>query len=289
MSRSGDSGHARTGRIALASGILFLGGIASVAATEVPLWELGLGVGTVAFSDYRGSANSSAYVLPAPYFAYHGEFLKADRNGVRGLLLDSRIAELNVSVNATTPVRSRHEAARAGMPDLKPTLEIGTSLDLHLWRNAADRIRLDLRLPVRRVVTIERQPRAVGWLFTPRLNLDVHDVGGHPGWDAGLLAGPVFGDRAYHDYFYSVAPAYATAGRPAYRAAGGYSGAEMVGALSKRFPHYWVGVFVRYDALAGARFLPSPLVASQRYWAGGVGFAWIIGKSTRLVDSRDPE
>ena len=289
MNRAGLGRRACLGRIAVVTAGLLLVGIDTAAAAEVPLWEFGLGVGTVAFSDYRGSDRTSAYVLPVPYFAYHGEFLKADRDGVRGLLFDSRIAELNVSVNATTPVRSRHEAARAGMPDLKPTFEIGPSLDVHVWRSASDTIRLDLRLPVRRVVTIERDPRAVGWFFTPRLNLDVRDIGGHHGWDAGLLAGPLFGDRAYHDYFYSVAPAYATAERPAYRAEGGYSGTEAVGALSKRFPHYWVGVFVRYDALAGARFLPSPLVRSQRYWAGGVGFAWMIGKSTRLVDSQDPE
>ena len=288
MSGAADGGCARTGRIALAAAGFF-GCTAIAAATEVPLWELGVGVGAVAFSNYRGSDNSSVYALPVPYFAYHGEFLKADRNGVRGLLFDSRIAELNVSVNATTPVRSRHEAAREGMPDLKPTFEIGPSLDLHLWRSAADTIRLDLRLPIRRVVTIEHDPRAVGWIFTPRLNLDLRDIGGHRGWDAGLLAGPVFGDRAYHNYFYTVAPAYATAGRPAYNAQSGYSGTETVGALSKRFPHYWIGVFVRYDALGGARFLPSPLVRSQRYWAGGFGFAWMIGKSTRLVDSRDTE
>jgi len=288
VSRAGDGRPAYLRRITLAA-VLVLGCVESTVATEVPLWEVGLGVGTVAFSDYRGSDNTSAYVLPVPYFAYHGEFLKADRNGVRGLLFDSRIAELNVSVNGTTPVRSRHDAARAGMPDLKPTFEIGPSLDLHLWRSDADNVRLDLRLPVRRVVSIEREPRAVGWMFTPRLNLDVRDIGGHHGWDLGLLAGPVFGDRAYHDYFYSVAPAYATAARPAYRAGGGYSGTEAVGALSKRFPRYWVGMFVRYDALAGARFLPSPLVRSERYWAAGFGFAWMIGKSTRIVDSGDPE
>ncbi len=289
MRREGAGHCAHRRRLALTVGVLALAATVAAPAAEVPLWEVGLGVGTVAFSDYRGSNNSSVYALPVPYFAYHGEFLKADRNGVRGLLFNNRFAELNISVNATTPVRSRNEAARAGMPDLKPTFEIGPSLDVHLWRSAADRIRLDLRLPLRRVVTIEREPRAVGWLFTPRLNLDVRDIGGHHGWDAGLLAGPVVGDRAYHDYFYTVAPAYATAERPAYRADGGYSGTETVAALSRRFPRYWVGVFVRYDALSGARFLPSPLVRSQQYWAGGIGFAWMIGKSTRLVESRDPE
>lgn len=262
---------------------------APASATEAPLWEFGLGAGTVAFADYRGAAGTSVYLLPVPYFIYRGDVLKSDRNGLRGLLFDSRIAELNVSVSATTPVRSRDEPARAGMPDLKPTFEVGPSLDVHLWRSDGERVRLDLRLPVRRVITIERQPRAVGWLATPRLNLDIRDLGGHAGWDAGLLAGPLFADQAYHDYFYTVSPQFVTPQRPAYRAAGGYSGTETIAALSKRFPKFWVGAFVRYDVLAGARFVPSPLVRRQDYWAGGLGFAWMIGKSTRLVDSQDLE
>lgn len=280
---------ARACRKALVLVALVLGGTVRARAAEVPLWEFGLGAGAVAFADYRGADTSSVYALPVPYFAYHGQFFKADRNGVRGLLFDNRFAELNVSVNATTPVRSSEVPARAGMPDLKPTFELGPSLDVHLWRSPAEHVRLDVRLPLRRVITIERDPHAVGWIFTPRLNLDVRDIGGHHGWDAGLLAGPVFGDRAYHDYFYSVALAYATATRPAYRADGGYSGTEAVAAISRRFPRYWVGAFIRYDALAGARFLPSPLVRSEHYWAAGFGFAWMIGKSTRSVDSSDPE
>ncbi len=50
-----------------------------------PLWEAGLGIGAVTFPDYRGSDRTQTYMLPVPYFVYRGEFLKADRNGLRGL------------------------------------------------------------------------------------------------------------------------------------------------------------------------------------------------------------
>jgi outer membrane scaffolding protein for murein synthesis (MipA/OmpV family) len=256
-------------------------------AAEVPLWELGVGAGAVVFRDYRGADQSHVYPLPVVYLSYQGRFLKSDREGVRGLFFSNRFAELNVSINATTPVRSRDNDARAGMPDLKPTFEIGPSLDLHLWRSTEHRLKLDLQLPLRRAITIEREPHAIGWFFAPRLNLDWRDPLGFEGWNAGVLAGPLYGDRAYHSYFYGVAPGFVTPERPGYRATGGYSGTESIAALSRRFPTWWLGVFVRYDSLAGATFDPSPLVRSRSYWAGGFGVAWMVGRSTRLVETRD--
>lgn len=272
----------RAALLGLAS-LLF--GSAPARATEAPLWELGLGVGAFAFEDYRGADQSHVYPLPVVYFLYRGTFLKSDRDGVRGLFFHNRWVEFNVSVNATTPVRSSGNDARAGMPDLRPTFEIGPSLDVHLWQPGDGRLRLDLRLPVRRAVTIEHDPRAIGWFFAPRLNLDWRDPGGHEGLNVGLLTGPLFGDRAYHSYFYSVAPEFVTPVRPGYQAPGGYSGTESIAALSRRYPKVWVGAFVRYDTLAGAAFLPSPLVRRHNYWAGGFGIAWMVGKSSRLVET----
>lgn len=261
---------------------------AGAALPQEPLWEFGLGVGALGFADYRGADTGHVYPLPVPYFVYRGRFLRADRDGVRGLLVDRDVAELNVSLNATTPVRGSDTPARAGMPNLRPTVEIGPSLELHLARLASGRARLDLRLPVRAAFTVEASPRLVGWLATPRLNLDLDDLGGHAGWDLGLLAGPLYASRSYHRYFYGVAPEYATGRRPAYAPSGGYSGAEALVSLSKRFAGYWVGAFARYDALAGAAFAPSPLVRSNGYWAVGVGVAWIIGRSSRMVDAVEP-
>jgi outer membrane scaffolding protein for murein synthesis (MipA/OmpV family) len=254
---------------------------AAAAAKEEPLLEFGLGLGALAFEDYRGSATTHVYPLPVPYFLYNGKFLKADREGVRGMLFNQDWLELNLSGNATTPVRN--DRARHGMPDLKSTLEIGPSLDLHLLHSTGSRIKLDLRLPLRSAITAEASPRYIGWTFTPRLALDVADPAGFAGWNAGFLIGPLFADHRYHQYFYSVDPPYSTVSRPAYRAVGGYAGTQAIAALSKRYPRYWVGAYVRADTLAGAAFADSPLVLRSSYWSAGIGISWMIHTSTQKV------
>jgi outer membrane scaffolding protein for murein synthesis (MipA/OmpV family) len=254
-------------------------------AAQLPLWEAGLGVGALTFPDYRGADRTQTYVLPIPYFVYRGEFLKADRNGVRGIFFNSDRVDLNVSVNASAPVDSSDNPTRAGMPDLKPTVEAGPSLDITLWRSAAQRMKLDVRLPIRAGFTIESSPRYIGYLFTPRLNLDIGDVAGLAGWNLGLLAGPLYGDRRQHRYFYSVDREFATPERPAYEARGGYGGMQFLAAVSKRFPSFWLGGFVRYDTLAGAVFEDSPLVKKKNYVAGGIAIAWVLGESSRKVEA----
>lgn len=251
-------------------------------AKEEPLLEFGLGAGAVAFEDYRGSNTSHAYPVPVPYLLYNGTFLKADRDGVRGRLFDQDWIELNLSGNVTTPVRN--DAARSGMPNLRSTLEVGPALNIHLVHSDDARVKFDLRMPVRGAFTVESHPGFIGWTFAPQFALDVSDPLGFGGWHAGLLAGPLFASRRYHDYFYAVAPQYATASRPAYEAGGGYAGMETVFALSKRFPKYWVGAYVRHDTLAGAAFADSPLVETRNYWSAGIGFAWMIHRSAEMVD-----
>lgn len=258
---------------------------APAAAVQEPLLELGLGMGAVAFEDYRGSDTTHAYPVPVPYLRYNGRFLKSDREGIRGTLFDQDWVELNVSGNVTSPVRN--DSARYGMAALKSTLEAGPSLDFHLLRSADSRYRFDLRLPVRAAVTAAAPPAYIGWTFAPRLALDVRDPFGFGGWNLGVGVGPLFADRRYDAYFYSVAPAYATASRPAYAAGGGYAGAATVTALSKRFPRYWVGAYLRADSLAGASFAASPLVERRSYWSAGFGFAWMIHTSTQTVDVAD--
>ena len=252
---------------------------------EKPLWEFGLGVGALAFEDYRGSNTTHAYPLPVPYLLYNGKFLKADRDGVRGTLFNIDHLELNLSFNLTTPVHNDRE--RSGMPDLRSTVEFGPSLNVHLWRSADAAVKFDLRMPLRAAFTVQAAPRAIGWTFTPQYAVDIGNPLGLSGWHLGLLAGPLFAERRYNRYFYSVAPQYATGGRPRYEAAGGYAGTQFLGALSKRFPRFWVGAYGRYDALSGASFLDSPLVQRKSYWSAGFGFAWMIHQSPQTVDVPD--
>jgi len=250
-------------------------------ARDVPLWEAGAGVAVLEFPDYRGSDERHAYVLPVPYLVYRGEFLKVDRNKVRGLFFRTDKAELDVSLNGSVPVKSADNRARQGMPDLDPTLEVGPSLNLFLLHSEPKKTYLDLRLPLRPVIDINA--KYLGYVFQPQLNLDVRDPGGNAGWNLGVAAGPIFADQRYHQHFYGVDPAYATAARPAYTARGGYAGSQFISALSKRFPRYWVGGFVKWDNLHGAVFEDSPLVKRQQNFTAGFAVSWIFAESKTLV------
>jgi len=257
------------------------------AAEDKPLWEAGVGVAALTFPAYRGSDQRSQFLLPMPYIVYRGDVLKADRRGVRGELFDSDRFELTLSAALSPPVSSDQVHARRGMPDLKANLEIGPQLDVGLW-HSADRARsLKLQLPLRAAYTLEGSPKDIGWVFHPKLNLDVTDLPGMAGWNLGLLAGPLFGDRRQHAYYYSVESPYATASRPAYAAGAGYGGMQYLASLSRRYRDFWVGAFVRYDNLAGAAFENSPLVRSKDYLAGGLAISWIIGESATRVAADD--
>jgi outer membrane protein len=256
-------------------------------AESLPRWEAGIGAAGIRLPDYRGSDETSAYLLPAPYFVYRGEYLKADRNGLRGTLFDSDRVEVSLSANATLPVNSKNNAARSGMDDLNPTIELGPTVSMNLWQSNDRRLKLDFRTPVRTSITLESSPKQIGWVFAPNLNLDIKDPAGFSGWNLGMLAGPLFSSRKYNDYFYSVSAADATAARRAYSARGGYSGSQFTMALSKRYARYWVGGFLRYDTLAGARFEDSPLVKKTNAVSAGFAVTWVFGESSRMVNASE--
>jgi len=191
-----------------------------------------------------------------------------------------------LSLGASVPTKSQAQGARSGMPDLAGTFEIGPSFIVELWQSGDRKLKLDLRMPVREAITLERSPRAIGLTFSPNLNLD---IGGLPGrGNLGLLAGPLFADSRYHSYFYSVAPEFATATRPAYDAPGGYAGWRATAAFSRRFgTSAWFGAFVRYDDLHGAVFAPSPLVRRESTVTAGFGISWIFATSSQRVKADD--
>lgn len=268
----------------LAAVLFGLGATAPVqAAQDKPLWEAGAGVAAVSFPAYRGSDQRQAFVLPTPYFVYRGEFLKADRDGVRAELFGSDQAELTVSAALSPPASSEDIRARAGMPDLRANFEVGPQLNLTLWQTEGKARQLKLLLPLRAAYTLQRHPQSLGWVLHPKLNLDLTDLSGLPGWNVGLQAGPLFGDRKQHQYFYGVDAAHATADRPAYRAGAGFAGMQYLVGVSKRFGNQWVGAFLRYDSLRGAAFEASPLVRTRHYVAGGVAVSWVFGESSERV------
>jgi len=265
--------------------LAFCGAATGARAEQLPLWEAGAGVTVISFPHYRGSDERRTWVLPFPYVVYRGEFLQADERKVRGLLFKTDRVELDVSINGTPPVDSSEDEARQGMPDLDATLEIGPSLNFLLRRTDDRKTRLELRLPVRAALASDfSHVNLAGWVFQPNLNLDLRDVLGHRGWKLGVLAGPMFSDQRYNQYFYGVDPAFATAGRPAYNASGGYAGTQLIAALSKRYRGFWIGGFAKWDTLNKAVFADSPLVKTNQNFAAGIAVAWVVGESKIKVE-----
>lgn len=262
----------------LACGLLLASNSAN--AVDRPLWELGLGVAGLRIPTYRGSAQSHNWLLPAPYVVYRGRIFRADRDGLRARLFDTDKVDLDISVAGSAPTKSGDSDARRGMADLRPTFEIGPQLNVNLVRQPG--WKLDLRLPVRAAITLENRPQGVGWIATPHLNVDLIGVGG---WNVGVQAGPIFSSQRQHAYFYEVSAADATASRPAYHASGGYAGMKALTGISRRFDNTWVGAFVRYDNLSGARFVDSPLVTQRQQWAAGIAVSWVFATSERRVAS----
>jgi outer membrane scaffolding protein for murein synthesis (MipA/OmpV family) len=252
-------------------------------AAELPLWEVGGGAGVLSLPHYRGSDQSRTWLLPVPYIVYRGKIFKADREGARAVLYNSDRFDFDLSAGASAPASSEDDEARRGMEDLAPTVELGPNMNITLAR--AENWKLDLRLPVRAAVTVQRNPQMVGLISTPHLTLDLKRVAG--GWNLGLQTGLVYADRRFNAHFYEVRPEEATAGRPAYKAGAGYGGWQALAAVSRRSGRWWAGGFVRFDSLKGAVFEDSPLVRQRQHWSAGFALAYVFATSSTSVPSED--
>ncbi len=275
-------GHGARGRRALRTsargGLVLAGVLLARGLGAEPLWEAGAGAAALSLPDYRGSDERRAYLLPFPYFVYRGERLRADREGVRAKLFNDDRWDLDVSAGANFAIRSEGNRARADMPRLHPWVEIGPELVYHVIGQPRSAFSLDARGALRAVFAVGGgRVSAEGVIANPYLRARWRNLGG---LDLSASLGVQFADRQHHDYLYGVAPAYATAERPAYAARGGYGGWQASLGASRRYGDLWIGGYVRLDSLGGAVFESSPLVRTRRYAAAGIAVAWVFGKST---------
>lgn len=249
----------------------------AAASDGEPRWEAGLAGGAGWVTDYPGANQAHLRGLVAPIVIYRGPVLRIDREGIRGRLLDSRDLEFDLA--ATASFDARDNDAREGMPKLDYLLGVGPRLvykglravpgqpALHLTVNAiasTDFRRLDDR----------------GLTLQPELRWR------HGGWTFGVQ--PTWASRRLMRYFYEVAPAYATAARPAYAARAGYLGTELKLTFTQRVDSSlsWF-VAARALSLQGAANHASPLLRSTSNFSFGAGLVWTPWQSTaRAADDR---
>lgn len=253
-------------------------------SAEKPLWELGIGFSALLLPDYRGSNEYRFYPLPYPHFIYRGDVLKVDENKVSGQIFKTDRILLDVSIYGYLPVKSSNNTAREGMPDVDPTFEIGPAIKIKLLEDKENKYQLNLNLPVRAAFSTDfSSVRYEGWVFSPRINFEKGDIIPETGLNLGISAGPMFADSGYHEYFYTVEPAYATVARPAYSASAGYSMSTLSMGLSKEYKQFIFSAFVSADFLQGAAFKDSPLVKTETSIMTGISITWVFFKSATMV------
>lgn len=259
-----------------------------LAQEMMPLWEGGVGMGSLYIPDYRGSRHYSSFHLPIPYAVYRGETFRADRQGLRGVMFESSRVYFDISAAAGVPVNSKDNELRQGMPNLDPTFQLGPALKITLYGKEYTKKFINFALPVRKVIATNfRHFTGEGYLAHPHINFNYGKVRPRNEWNMGMSFGPLYGDRQYHDYYYSVDTPYATAVRPAYQAGSGFSGTRTAFTYTRRSRDYWLGTFLLYDNLKGSVIHNSPLVERGFSYTFGIAAAWVFATSDQLVPARD--
>lgn len=250
-------------------------------AESLPKWELGAGIAAFSLPDYPGADQQTEYVWPIPYVVYRGEYLRAGRGGLRGMLYRGSHLELDVSTGGSLPVNSDDNEARRGMEDLDPSFELGPSLRVK-FIDDEDR-QFQLRLNARALVSVDDALKLgyQGWLLNPELRW-ISQLG--EGLQVDGILQWRYGSRGYHDHFYTVTDKDALPERPAYQAERGHSGYGAGFSLRWQPDRDWRwSVGYRYFDLHNVAFDDSPLFRQNHGHYLFLSFSRTLWRSQRMV------
>lgn len=247
---------------------------ASPPAVAKPKWEIGVAALGAYIFDYPGSNQNHFNAVVLPFGIYRSNLLSADQDGVRGKFVKTNRWELNLGASAGFSTRSNKNTDRQGMPDLDYILEFGPSLEykLGLW----DRSTLTAVGQVRAAFAARSSIRYIGFTAEPEL-VYVRRQFLHPRMQLRLDGGPKFGFDGFNDYYYDVAPKYATASRPQYSSKNGYLytslGARLFFAMTPRLSLFASSQFLVGNGSANT---DSPLYKNDFNYALSAGFAYSL-------------
>ena len=250
---------------------------------ELPLWEVGLFGGAGRLPHYRGSDEYKTYYLPLPFLIYRGEVFRANREGVKSIFWENERIETGLSMSGNPPVADDNRA-REGMPELGAIGEIGPMLKGYL-RDRRNPNPLYAVAAVRMAISVDPDDFDTAHEgFRGDLRLVYRNYTWLEKWKVvfGLSAAVDFADAESQRYFYEVEPRYATAERPAYSPEGGYSGFSLSANATKSLnSRLKLGVYYRWDNLAGSSYEDSPLVQAENNHIVGAALIWNIHRSEK--------
>jgi len=250
---------------------------------ELPLWELGVGVGGSSLPQYMGSDERYAIPFAFPYIVYRGENWRVDTAGVKNRIVDTKTYTIDLSLSGGLPVRNDNKA-RENMPELQLTGEIGAKLNWYISESEDES--WIVRLPVRAVVDIEG--KYAGVVADPVLTRRHYYHVEHGLLKTYVDVGFQYNSALYHETYYGVDAQYATPNRAAYQAKAG---------LHSVFAKMWIKypwnkkteLFATLQArsLAAGVVSDSPLVRDKTYATLTLGAIWLFSTSDEMVRIRE--
>ncbi|MEO0576003.1 MAG: MipA/OmpV family protein [Pseudomonadota bacterium] len=245
------------------------------------LWEVGAGFAAASTPNYPGARGNRLRALPIPVVIYRGSFLRVgDGSVASGRLFQNERLKLDLSLNGSFDARSEDVAVRDGMPDLGFAFEIGPELEWQLSDPAVTTSRWKLELPVRAAFSLDdRRINERGFVFSPQLEYERQFADGLYEWSVSVT--PSFATKALHEYFYDVAPEFATSQRPAFGASSGYLQTTVDFGLQRRGKRSFAAFGVSYLSFAGSANQQSPLFERDDGWRAGFVVVWRLWESSK--------
>lgn len=258
-------------------------------ADGIPVWEYGIGGGSISTPSYPGSDDLISRSIALPYAIYRGETVRLGDGGlIRARTMLTERLEVDLSFSGAFGANSEGDADREGMPDLEYLFEIGPQLVYHAYddKTRVERHQIDMSLQARQVFSVERFPfDGRGQILETAIEYDYDAYGiGRFSFSSELSA--LWGSQRLHDNFYTVAPQFETVTRQRFSATDGFLGVEWDYGLGYRVNED-LRIFLRGETYFGAQNVnrDSPLFKKTRTQSLALAFVWRIDKSDRVLKS----
>lgn len=253
-----------------------------------PLWQFGFGGGGGVTPHYPASNQSSLRLLATPTFRYRGRVLRSDDEGTRARLIRFEDTEIDLSGDASFPVSSGENAARIGMPELDWIGEVGprAGVRLRIGRERDQRgDLLRLLFPLRAVFSSDGESiRHRGYVIEPEISFE-RILSSSSVLDSEISieidANVTIINEGLANYFYGVAPEFATLGRNQYRALSGplSFSTGLVLSISPRYGRtagssFFVGIRNTSTGISVNRESPLHKVDQTLSFFAGVNIYW---------------
>jgi MipA family protein len=247
----------------------------------LPLWEAGMAVVASQSPDYPAAASRHLRTAVLPVFIYRGSFFRADADGLRGRFFQMGGLELDIS--AAAAFNAGKSPARAGMPPLDYTFELGPQLR---YRHAFENKQIiSAHLKWRAVISTNgKQFHARGMVYEPELRWQHRPSFDPMGrWQLSIQA--TWADQKLQRYFYDVAPSYQTPNRPSYAARGGFLGSGVrLSRYQNITPSHSLNVSVGMQQHSLAANTQSPLFKRYNNINAALIWVWTPWRSEQRVD-----